>query len=218
MADDLHQSLPAHEGLTVQERDAAHERITQLLTHLTQSPQEATAPPPAAAQELMPLVYDELRRLARGYLRRERQDHTLQATALVHEAYLRLVDQTRLDWRGRSHFFAVGACMMRRLLVDHARGQNRVKRGLGWQRVTFEGIAQVLGLSDLTPDDILTLDTALGRLSRLDPRPAKVVELRFFAGLGVQEVAEVLGVSKRTIEGDWTHARAWLRRELSTAS
>ncbi len=185
--------------------------ITQILNDLEGGTLE-TAPD---ACELMPAVYDELRRLARGYLRRERSDHTLQPTALVHEAYLRLVDQDRLRWQGRTHFFAVGAQMMRRLLVDHARKRGRAKRGHDWQRVTLDhAVTPLLGRA-LTPDELLGLDLAIEKLATLDQRQARIVELRFFAGLEVAEVAEILGVSKRTVEGQWTHARAWLRRELS---
>lgn len=167
------------------------------------------------AAELLPAVYEELRHLARGYLKRERSDHTLEPTALVHEAYLRLVDQDRLSWRGKTHFLAVGAQMMRRLLVDHARRRGRVKRGGDWRQVTLDhAVTPLLGRS-LGPEELLALEEALTKLAALDPRQARIVELRFFAGLEVAEVAEVLGVSKRTVEGHWTHARAWLRRELS---
>lgn len=168
------------------------------------------------AEELLPQVYGELRALARRLLSGERAGHTLQPTALVHEAYLRLADQARLDWRGRTHFFAVGARAMRRILVDHARSRSRAKRGGGWARVTF---AESNGRSaDAAMDlhQLLALDEALTRLADLDRREAVVVELRFFAGLTVAEISELLGVSHRSIEGDWTHARAWLRRELGS--
>jgi RNA polymerase sigma factor (TIGR02999 family) len=171
-----------------------------------------TAPP--SAEELLPLVYDELRRLARGFLARERRDHTLQPTALVHEAYLRLADQTRVDWRGRTHFFAVGAKVMRRLLIDHARGRGRAKRGGGLQRVTLlEGVTPVAD-RELDLDELLTLDAALEELAGRDERQAQIVELRFFGGLTVEEVAQHLGLSKRTVEADWTEARNWLRKRL----
>lgn len=170
------------------------------------------------AEALMPIVYDELRQLARGYLRAERSDHTLQPTSLVHEAYLRLVDQDRLAWQGRTHFFAVGARMMRRLLVDHARRRGRVKRGREWHRVTLDqDVTPLLG-RQLDRDELIGLDLAIEKLKGLDPRQAKIVEMRFFGGLEVAEVAAHLGVSKRTVEGHWTHARAWLRRELSPGS
>jgi RNA polymerase sigma-70 factor (ECF subfamily) len=164
-----------------------------------------------AADKLLPLVYDEFRALARHYLAQERANHTLQPTALVHEAYMKLVDQTRVDWQGRSHFFAVAAQAMRRILVDHARSRQRDKRGGGRARVVLD---EAVALSPQKDEDVLALDEALERLAMLDPRQAKVVELRFFGGLSVDEVAEALSVSKRTVEGDWTFARAWLSREL----
>jgi RNA polymerase sigma factor (TIGR02999 family) len=162
----------------------------------------------------MPLVYDELRRRAAFYMSRERSGHTLQPTALVHEAYLKLVDQSRVNWRGRTHFFAIGAGAMRRILIDYARGHGREKRGGDWQRVTLSEPLQSKE-SGLDMDELLMLEEALEKLARIDQREAKIVELRFFAGLKVNEVAEVLGVSKRTVEDDWVHARAWLNRELS---
>jgi RNA polymerase sigma factor (TIGR02999 family) len=166
----------------------------------------------SAAAKLMPLVYDEFRALAARHLRRERADHTLQPTALVHEAYLRLIDQTRVDWQGRTHFFAVGAQAIRRILVDHARQRKRQKRGGAAGRVVLD---ESVALAPQRAEEILALDEALEKLGQLDSRQAQVVEMRFFAGMSVDEVAEVLGVSKRTIEGDWTMARAWLMRELS---
>lgn len=184
--------------------------VTEILTGFEDGTRDAEP----AAEELMASVYDELRGLARGYLKRERSNHTLQPTALVHEAYLRLADQDKIGWRGRTHFFAVGAKMMRRLLVDHARRRGRVKRGGDWLRVTLGHGATPLFGRDFDHDELLALDVALGRLAGLDQRQARIVELRFFAGLEVAEVAEVLGVSKRTVEGHWTHARAWLKREL----
>jgi RNA polymerase sigma factor (TIGR02999 family) len=161
------------------------------------------------------MVYDELRRLAARYLAGERPGHTLQPTALVHEAYIKLVDLTRVDWQGRTHFFAVGARVMRNLLIDHARGRGRAKRGGNLQRVTLVGNVQPFGGADLDLDRLLVVDEALQRLAELDERQARVVELRFFGGLTVPEVSHFLGVSQRTVEGDWTHARAWLLRELS---
>jgi RNA polymerase sigma factor (TIGR02999 family) len=189
----------------------AREEATTLVASLG----SRTGHPRATAEQLMPLVYDELRRLARGFMARENRDHTLQPTALVNEAYLRLVDQTRVDWRGRSHFRAVGARVMRRILIDHARRRGGPKRGGGLKRCT-------LGDSVLSPPDpevdlpeLLALNDALDGLARLDERQARVVELRFFGGLTTAEIAEVLGVSERTVGGDWKHGRAWLRRELS---
>jgi RNA polymerase sigma-70 factor (ECF subfamily) len=165
-----------------------------------------------AADRLMLLVYDELRSLAHRHLGREAAEHTLQTTALVHEAYLRLVDQTRVAWQGRTHFFAIGAQALRRALVDHARGRLREKRGGG--RVRLE-LQDDIALAQGRSEDVLAVDEALVRLEALDPRQARIVELRFFAQLDMAEVAEALGVSKRTVEADWTAAKAWLRRELA---
>ncbi len=167
-----------------------------------------------AADELLPLVYDEFRIMAQRYLARERPDHTLDPTALVHEAFMKLIDQNRVDWKGRAHFFAVAAQAMRRILVDHARHHSRLKRGGDRQRVSLD---EQLAPGEQRTEDLVALDDALEQLAQLDSRQARIVELRFFAGLTVEEVAETLGVSKRTIEGDWTMARAWLRRELSNA-
>lgn len=186
-----------------------HSDLTAVLTDL------AAGGEPQQADELMGAVYDELRVLARGYLRRERVGHTLEPTGLVHEAYMRLVDQTRVDWQGRSHFFAMGAKMMRRLLVDHARHRDRKKRGGDFEQVTLGDAAMPLFGKELDRADVLALDVALARLADLDERQARIVELRFFSGLKVDEVAAYLGVSKRTVEADWTHAKAWLRRELA---
>ena len=172
----------------------------------------------ATPEELIPLVYDELRGLARGFLARERPDHTLQATALVHEAYLRLVDQTRVDWRGRSHFRAVAAQMMRRVLIDHARHRAGLKRGAGWQRVTLGDSLASPADPELDLAELIGLDAALRRLAELDPRQARCLELRFFGGLTAIEIAEALNVSTRTVEGDLAHGRAWLRRALSEDS
>lgn len=169
---------------------------------------------PAAAAELMPLVYDELRRIAGRYIAAERGPITLQPTAVVNEAYLRLVDQTRVGWRGRTHFLAVGAVMLRRILVDHARNRMRIKRGAEWQRVTVDGSADPAGAGPIEIEQLIDLDAALAKLADLDPRQAEIVELRYFAGLSNEEVARHLGVSLRTVVGSWSHARAWLRREL----
>jgi len=169
----------------------------------------------ASAAELFPLVYDELRRLAGSFMAREQAGHTLQPTALVHEAYLRLVDQTRTGFKGRTHFLAVGAKVMRRLLIDHARKRGAAKRGLGWRRVTLGPTCEASRAEALSAEDLLSLDAALDRLAELDEREAQVVTLRFFGGLNMDEVAEAVGVSKRTVESDWRHARAWLQVELS---
>ena len=168
---------------------------------------------PHVATELMPLVYDELRALAVAHLRRERPDHTLQPTALVHEAYLRLVDQTRVAWKDRFHFFAVAAEAIRRVLVDHARAKRAAKRTAPGPRVTIDATLRTTGEDDV---DLLDIDDALQRLAALDARRARVVELRFFGGLSLEETAQALGVSEGTVKGDWRLARAWLERELSS--
>ena len=169
-------------------------------------------------EDLLPHIYDELRRLAGGYLRRERPHHTLQATELVHDAYAKLVDQTKVEWQGRTHFFAVAAQAMRRLLVDHARARGREKRGGNQQRVTLQDEILPLPGLDVSLDDLITLDEALIDLAELSLREAQVVEMRCFGGLKVDEVADNLGVSRRTVEADWTHARAWLRRRIEGSS
>jgi len=166
---------------------------------------------PAALDQLAPIVYDALHRLARRYLRGERRDHSLQTTALVNEAYLRLVDHARMAWQDRAHFFAVSAQVMRRILVDHARRRN-VKRGHGLRRVSLEEATMVGGQR---PADLAALDDALTLLAERDPRKAQVVEMRFFGGLSVEESAEVLGVSPVTVMRDWRTAKAWLYRELT---
>ncbi|WP_197525432.1 sigma-70 family RNA polymerase sigma factor [Pseudobythopirellula maris] len=165
----------------------------------------------SAADRLMPLVYNQMRDLASHYMRRQPTDHTLRSTALVNEAYLKLCKQHDADWRSRSHFFAASAQAMRRILVDHARSKGREKRGGGWRRVEFDGD---LLESKRCDEDILALDEALNRLTQLDERQARIVEMRFFGGMTVREVAEALGVSKRTVELEWSMIRAWLRREL----
>jgi RNA polymerase sigma factor (TIGR02999 family) len=162
-----------------------------------------------ALDELLPLVYDELRRLANSYLRRERVQHTLQSTALVHEAYLRLVDQS-VAWQNRAHFFGIAAQMMRRILVDHARARQAAKRGDGLQVTLDEGMA----IAEARNLDILALDRALQSLSQLDEQQGKVVELRFFAGLSIEETAEVLSISTATVKREWVMAKAWLAREM----
>lgn len=166
----------------------------------------------AKGGEILPLVYDELRAIARRFMRDERPGHTLQPTAVVHEAYLRLVDESRVNWQGRTHFRAVCAKVMRRVLIDYARARKREKRGGGDKAVLLDTIAVPLELGDI---DALELHDAIDRLSALDARQARVVELRYFGGLSVEEVAEMLGVSRRTVESEWTHAKAWLRVQLS---
>lgn len=167
----------------------------------------------AAADELMQLVYHELRRLADHLLRQQRPGYALQATELVHEAYMRLVGQTRTEWRGRAHFFALAARMIRRALVDHARAQNAAKRGGGACRVTLHD-SMALRQDDQSLLDLMQLNEALGELEVHFERAAKVVELRFFAGLSVEETAEVLEISPRTVKEDWRFARAWLRDRM----
>ena len=165
----------------------------------------------SAVKRLMPVVYAELRALAESYLQHERPDHTLQATALVHEAYVRLIRQEEVEWQSRAHFFGVAAQAIRRILVDHARGHKRAKRGGDRQRLRLDQDMAVAQQGDL---DLLALDEAMERLADFHERAARVVELRFFGGLSRQEVAEFLGVSLRTVGDDWRLARAWLRREL----
>jgi RNA polymerase sigma factor (TIGR02999 family) len=157
-------------------------------------------------------VYDELRALADRYLRRERPDHTLQPTALVHEAYLRLTSQHAVDWANRAQFFGVAAEMMRRILVNHALAHGAVKRGGGATRVTLDESVSWSGERDV---DLIALDEALVALAGFDPRQARIVELRFFAGLGIEETGDVLGISPATVKREWSVAKAWLRRELT---
>jgi RNA polymerase sigma factor (TIGR02999 family) len=165
-----------------------------------------------AFEKLAPLVYRELHRLARRYRNKERRDHTLQVTDIVHETYLRLVDADGIDWQGRAHFYAIAARLMRRVLVDYARSHAFIKRGGGIHHVTLDE-AQA---ASLEPDsDLVALDDALRRLADLDPRKAEVIEFRFFGGLTVEETAEVLQVSSDTVKRDWRLARSWLLRELS---
>jgi RNA polymerase sigma-70 factor, ECF subfamily len=170
---------------------------------------------PAAPTELFPLIYGELQRVARRYLARERVNHTLQPTALVNEAWLRLRNDKRAAWQGRTHGLALAAQAMRRLLVDHGRGQKRQKRGGGGPRVTLDELLVAAQTAAVPVEDLLTLERALTKLEAIDPRGAEIVVLRFFSGLSVPEVAEHLGLSARTVEGDWTHARAWLKREIA---
>jgi RNA polymerase sigma-70 factor, ECF subfamily len=167
-----------------------------------------------ALDKLAPIVYDELRRLARYYLHRERPGHSLQATALVNEAYLRLVDYKRMRWENRAHFFAVSAQLMSRILVDHARRHN-LKRGGGVQHVELQ---DTVVIGEDRAENLLALDEALQSLARMDARKARVVELRFFGGLSVEETAEVLQISTVTVMRDWSSARAWLYREMDGGS
>jgi RNA polymerase sigma factor (TIGR02999 family) len=169
----------------------------------------------SAGDALLPLVYDELRRRARRYLRRERREHTLEPTALVHEAYLRLVDQREADWRNRTQFYAVAAVVMRRVLVDHARSHQAEKRGGSLFRVPLdEGMAQ----GEAREVDFMDLEAALVELAGHDARQARIVELRYFAGLSIEETAEVVGISPATAKRDWTMARAWLFRRVAAGA
>lgn len=165
-----------------------------------------------ALEALMPLVEDELRNIARRYMRNENQGHLLQTTALVNEAFMRLVDQKRVEWQSRAHFFGIAAQLMRRILVDYARSELRIKRGGGAQVVS---LSQADGATEQTPEELLALDEALERLAAFDQRKSKVVELRYFGGLSVEEVAEVLSVSEVTVVRDWSVAKAWLKREIA---
>jgi len=164
-----------------------------------------------ALEALTPIVYSELHRLARRYMKRERPDHSLQTTALIHEAYIRLVDYRRMRWQNRAHFFAVSAQAMRRILVDHARRQN-LKRGRGIHHLSLD---DALAVGEEPPPDLVALDDALKALEQLAPRKAKVVELKFFGGLSIEETAAVLDVSPITVRRDWTTAKVWLLRELT---
>jgi RNA polymerase sigma factor (TIGR02999 family) len=167
----------------------------------------------AALDKLLPLVYDELHRLARSYMRRERPDHTLQTTALVHEAYLQLVGEQNSRWQTRVHFFAAAAQVMRHILVDHARGRGRLKRGDGKPEISLEEAAII---SAERADALLAVNDALNSLTALDPRKSRVFELRYFGGMSVDEAAEALQVSPATVARDWRMAKAWLRREMVT--
>ena len=166
----------------------------------------------AARDALIPLVHDELRRLAHRYMGRERADHTLQTSALVNEAYLRLIDQKDVHWQNRAHFFAIAAQMMRRILVDYARKRRFVKHGGNLQAVSLE---QAMIVSPERAAEVVALDDALKILAELDQRKSQIIELRFFGGLSIEETSEVLGVSPGTVMRDWTFAKAWLRREIT---
>lgn len=168
----------------------------------------------AAADQLLPLVYDQLRAIAGSYFAGQKPGHTLQPTALVHEAYLRLAGQAGVQWTGRAHFLAVAARAMRQILINHARSKGAAKRGGGWGKITLDESVVPAGPGQPAEIDLLALDEALGRLEHLSERQCRIIELRFFSGLTIEETAHVLGVSTTTVEDDWHHARAWLRREL----
>lgn len=184
--------------------ESSPSEVTALLTQLSKGDN-------TVIERLMPLVYDELHRRASRYMRQERVGHTLQPTALVHEAYLKLVEQREPNFKNRAHFFAVAAKLMRRILIDHARARLSSKRGGEQSPISLEAAFQIR--SD-TPSGLLAVDDALQKLEALDPRQEQIVEMRFFGGLTVEETAEVLGVSTRTIEREWTMARAWLYIQL----
>ena len=188
------------------EESSTHRDVTRLLVEWGDGDEAALA-------RLMPLVYDELRRLARHYMRRERPGHTIQPTALVNEAYLRLVGQTNIRWQNRAHFFGIAAGVMRRVLCDHARARLADKRGGGAVRVS---LVEAEARPDEQATDALALDEALGGLAEVDPRKARVVELRYFGGLSVEETAEVLKVSRSTVLHDWNMARAWLYQQMKS--
>jgi RNA polymerase sigma-70 factor (ECF subfamily) len=179
--------------------------ITALLSQFARGNQDA-------AEKLFPLVYQQLKRLARDYMRRERPDHTLQTTALVHEAYLRLVGQQAANWQSRSHFLGIAAMLMRRILIDHARAHLRQKRGGVKKEVLPLDGALVFSLE--RSEELVRLDEALGRLAAIDPRQSRIVELRFFGGLSVQQTSALLGVSPKTVKRDWAVAKVWLHGEL----
>jgi RNA polymerase sigma factor (TIGR02999 family) len=185
---------------------STHE-VTQLLLDWSDGDQ-------AAFDALMPLVYDELRQIAHRYLSRERPGHTLQTTALVNEAYLRLVDQKRVHWQNRAHFFAVSAQAMRRILIDYARKQRYAKRGGGAPKISLEEAAV---MSQERAADLVALDEALTTLASIDPQQSRVVELRFFGGLTIEETAEVLRLSVDRVKREWATAKAWLSREMSNS-
>ncbi len=172
-----------------------------------------------ALDQLWPVIYGELRRLAEQRLRRESPGHTLQATALVHEAYLRLVDQTEVNWQGRAHFFGVAAHLMRQILIQHARAKHAGKRGGDHQKIYLDDVSGLEdNLSERQDPDVIALDDALNTLAAIAPRQSRIVELRYFGGLSIEETAEVLGISPATVKREWNMAKAWLRREISRGS
>ena len=183
--------------------------ITQLLSEIKSGRQEVLG-------ELLPLVYDELRRLADNYLRRERSDHTLQPTALVHEAYLRLVGQNPIEWQNRAHFFGIAARLMREILIEYARGRNRQKRGGGYK--TQIVLSDAVSFNNQEQFDVIAVDEALNKLEKLDERQARIVELKFFGGLTIEEIAEVLEVSAATVKREWSTAKLLLYKMLNCAS
>jgi RNA polymerase sigma-70 factor (ECF subfamily) len=190
----------------MKEAGTGQANITQMLRDWGEGKTEAT-------DQLLVVVYSELRRQAAGFLRRERPNHTLQTTDLVHEAYLKLVDQKHVDWKCRGHFFAIAATAMRRILVDHAKKKHRAKRGGAGNDVPLEDV--MIAAAESSNIDLLALDDALVRLARLDPQQERIVELRYFGGLSLEDAADSIGVSRATAARDWQAAKAWLRRELT---
>jgi RNA polymerase sigma factor (TIGR02999 family) len=187
--------------------DPMKQNITEILRQWNNGKQEAI-------DELMPLVYAELHRQAARYLRRERTDHTLQTTALINEAYLKLIDQRDVNWESRTHFFAIAAQAMRRILVDYAKTRNREKRGGAEENLPLEEALQIQAKEEKSVD-LIALDEALSKLAEIDEQQARVVELRYFADLSLEETAEALHISRATAARDWSVAKAWLLRELS---
>jgi len=187
-----------------QVNDYTTENVSQLLVELSNGNH-------AVVDALLPLIYDELRNLAANYLRRERRDHTLQPTALVHEAYLCLVDQRSVNWQNRAHFFGVAAQLMRRILVDHARAHNAEKRGHDFQKLSLD---ENIDKADERSAELIALDDALKELAEIDEQKSRIVELRYFGGLTVEETAEVLGVTPVTIKRHWRMAKAWLHGRM----
>lgn len=182
--------------------EKAHE-VTRLLNEMSSDSE-------ASPERLLEIVYDDLRRLAGAYMKNERSDHTLQATALVHETYMRLVDWKNVSWQNRAQFFSIAAQVMRKILIDHARARKAQKRGA--QKLVLD---EAVSMPDRLQIDLVALDESLVALEKLDPRQAKIVELRFFGGLSIEETAYLIKVSKATVRREWTYAKAWLQRELS---
>ena len=195
--------------------DVSHPNPAPNPAHLSQLVEQASKGKEEAMAELLPVVYGELRRVAAGYLRREKPGQTLQATALVHEAYLRLLREQHVSWQNRAHFCAIAANSMRQILVERARARNAAKRGGGFHRITLDDALAVAGVEGI---DIEALDQALARLAEMDANQARLVELRYFGGLTIEETAEVLGVSPATVKRSWTVAKAWLKKELDAES
>ena len=200
--------MPKSNSFPLWRGEAVGDPLSHNITHLLNDWNAGDA---QALDRLTPLVYEELRHQAAHYLRRERRGHTLQTTALIHEAYLRLIDAKDVHWQNRAHFFAIAANLMRRILVDHARRRDADKRGGSHSPLPLD---DALAVVNETAVDLLAMDEALDTLAAMDPQQARIVELRFFSGLSIEETAAVLGVSPKTVKRDWSVARAWLRREI----